>query len=267
MSLSWGGIVQSTLVIQIAMILAPALIMANILTRSTRKALRLNNPGILNLVVAILLAICMHPTYVVFASMVGAEYKLGEQTVSLLTQFDSIVANTSIWNVLIVLALVPAICEELVFRGFVFAGLERNEGQIRAILLSSLFFGLSHGVLQQSITASTIGVLLGWVAYRTRGVGCTIAYHCVHNSISMLMAAHSSRGSAVPSWLSWAMSNDHGQLSYSPFWGTLSIGMSFALIAWIAVRNRDESGAMSKRQSKSVSDLENAFARIRVTGK
>jgi sodium transport system permease protein len=238
MPLSWMTIVKSTIVIQIGMILAPALIMSIILTRSTQAALRLNNPGALNLVAAILLAISLHPTYAAFASLVGAEYKLGEQTVSLLMQFDSIIAGAPIWSVLLVLALVPAVCEELVFRGFVFAGLERDGGHIRAILLSSLFFGLSHGVLQQTITASTMGILIGWLAYRTGGVGCTIAYHCVHNSISMLMAANSSRGNSVPQWLTWAVSNSDSHWSYTPTWFAISVGLAIGLVVWFAMRSR-----------------------------
>ena len=233
---NWTSIVQSTVVIQIGMILAPVLIMATMLTRSVRKALRLNRPDVREVIVAALLAISLHPTYAAFASMVGAEYKLGEQTIEMLTQFDAIIGGAPIWSVLLVLALIPAVCEELAFRGFLFAGLQRNGGYVRAILLTSIFFGLSHGVLQQTITASVIGLLLGWLAYRTGGVACTIVFHCVHNSISMLIATHSSRGSGIPQWLSWAIEKNNDQISYSGTWCTLSVGIAITLVAWFATR-------------------------------
>ena len=218
------------------MILAPVLIMATMLTRSVRKALRLNRPDVREMIVAALLAISLHPTYAAFASMVGAEYKLGEQTIEMLTQFDAIIGGAPIWSVLLVLALIPAVCEELAFRGFLFAGLQRNGGYVRAILLTSVFFGLSHGVLQQTITASVIGLLLGWLAYRTGGVACTTVFHCVHNSISMLIAIHSSRGSGIPQWLSWAIEKNNDQISYSGTWCTLSVGIAITLVAWFATR-------------------------------
>jgi len=236
MPLSWTSVVQSTIVIQIGMILAPALIMATMLTRSVRKSLRLNRTGFMEMILAALLAISLHPTYAAFASLVGAEYKLGDQTIEMLMQFDSIIANAPIWGVLLVLALIPAVCEELVFRGFLFSGLQRDGGHVRAILLTSILFGLSHGVLQQTITASVIGMLLGWLAFRTGGVACTIVFHCVHNCISMLLAAHSSRGSSVPSMLSWALESNDGQLSYSSAWCTLSVGIAITLIAWFATK-------------------------------
>ncbi len=241
MALSWTSVVQSTIVIQIGMILAPALIMATMLTRSVRKSLRLNRTGSMEMILAALLAVSLHPTYAAFASLVGAEYKLGEQTIEMLIQFDSIIANAPIWGVLLVLALIPAVCEELVFRGFLFAGLQRDGGHMRAILLTSILFGLSHGVLQQTITASVIGMLLGWLAFRTGGVACTIVFHCVHNSISMLLAAHSSRGSSVPSMLSWALESNNGQLAYSSAWCTLSVGIAITLIAWFATKKSSSS--------------------------
>ena len=241
MALSWTSVVQSTIVIQIGMILAPALIMATMLTRSVRKSLRLNRTGSMEMILAALLAVSLHPTYAAFASLVGAEYKLGEQTIEMLMQFDSIIANAPIWGVLLVLALIPAVCEELVFRGFLFAGLQRDSGHMRAILLTSILFGLSHGVLQQTITASVIGMLLGWLAFRTGGVACTIVFHCVHNSISMLLAAHSSRGSSVPSMLSWALESNNGQIAYSSAWCTLSVGIAITLIAWFATKKSSSS--------------------------
>ena len=259
--LNWQSIVQSTLVIQIGMILAPALIMAALLTRSIRTSLRLTFPNASEMAVAFLLAISLHPSYAAFASMVGAEYKLGEQTIDMLSQFDSILAATPIWSVLLVLALLPAVCEELVFRGFVFAGLLRNGGHVRAILLSSLLFGLSHGVLQQTITASTIGLLLGWLAYRTGGVACTIVFHCVHNSLSMLLATHSSRNASTAPWLSWFIENTDGHLGYTSVWCTISVGVSITLIAWVATKST-ALGSLASTDSKTVTNASRLLNRI-----
>jgi len=236
MPLSWTSVVQSTLFIQVGIILAPALIMATMLTRSVRKALRLHRPRPLEMLAAASLAVCLHPIYVAFAAAVGNEYKLGEQTTSMLMQFDSIISSTPIWQVLLMLALIPAICEELVFRGFLFAGLQRNGGHLRAILVTAAFFGLSHGVLQQTITASVMGVMIGWIAYRSGGVASTIAFHATHNSISMILASCSSRGIHSSHWLSWAIEHSDGHLAYTSTWFTLSVGIAITLIAWFATR-------------------------------
>jgi sodium transport system permease protein len=240
MTLEWSSIVKSTVVIQIGIILGPALIMAAILTRSVRKSFRLNRPQWMDIALVSLLAISLHPTYAALANAISNEYKLGEQTTTMLMQFDSIIGNTPIWSVLLVLAVIPGICEELVFRGFLFAGLLRDKGQVRAIIVTAVIFGLSHGVLQQTITASIMGLILGWLAYRTGGITCTIIFHVIHNSISMLIASSSHSGQAVPTLLDWALQVEDGQLCYSTTWSTLSVGVAISLIAWFATRTVSE---------------------------
>jgi sodium transport system permease protein len=236
MPLSWASIVQSTFVIQLGMILAPALIMATVLTKSVRKAIRLHAPRPMDLLIVGCLAFCLHPTYAAFAQAVGNEYKLGDQTTSMLMQFDTILGTVPVWSVILVLAVLPAICEEFAFRGFLFAGLQRDNGQLRAILITAVLFGLSHGVLQQTITASIMGLLLGWISIRTGGVACTVLFHVLHNSISLLLATQSSRGTMPPAWLGWAMESNHGHLAYTSMWCTLSAGMAAILVAWLATR-------------------------------
>jgi sodium transport system permease protein len=231
--LTWETIVSTTLVIQLGMMLGPALIMATMLTKSVIRSLRLTQPTWVDLATVVLLAGALHPTYTVLATAISNEYRLGEETTSMLQQFDGLLASAPIGGVILILALLPAISEELVFRGFLFSGLQRNNGHVRAILATSLLFGLSHGVLQQSITASIMGLLLGWIAYKTGGVVCSIVFHFVHNSISMLLATHGSRGDAVPSWMEWAISTDQGHWAYSDLWCTLSVGVSICLIAWL----------------------------------
>ena len=262
MTLEWASIVKSTLVIQMGVILGPALIMAAMLTRSITKSLRLSRPSAMDLAVTAGLAFCLHPTYVAIATAVSNEYKLGDQTTAMLMQFDAIIGSTSIWYVLLVLALLPAVCEELVFRGFLFAGLMRNGGHVRAILVTAVLFGLSHGVLQQSITASIMGLVLGWLAYRTGGVACTIVFHVVHNSISMLLAASSHNKQPIPQFLSWALEIDDGRLCYSAAWSTLSVGVAISLVAWLATRNnKDRRSNAQKSWERVANEAKQAIAR------
>jgi sodium transport system permease protein len=216
----------------------------------------------MDLAVTIGLAFCLHPSYVAIATAVSNEYKLGEQTTAMLTQFDSIIGSTSIWYVLLVLALLPAVCEELVFRGFLFAGLLRNGGHVRAILVTAILFGLSHGVLQQSITASIMGLVLGWLAYKTGGVACTIAFHVAHNSISMLLAASSHNKQPIPQFLSWALEINDGRLCYSVAWSTLSVGVAISLVAWMATRNiKDRRTNAQKSWERVANEAKQVIAR------
>ena len=63
----------------------------------------------------------------------------------------------ALWQVLLLLAVVPAVCEELAFRGFILSGFRHLGHRWRAIVLSAIFFGLTHGILQQSLLACLVG--------------------------------------------------------------------------------------------------------------
>jgi len=249
--LDWRSIATSTVVIQIGILLGPTLIMAVMLTRSLQEALRWNTPRVDDLVVCSLLAFCLHPTYVRLAEMVHRAYPLGPETAEVLKHFDSILTQVPLWSVLVVFALLPALCEELLFRGFIFAGLLENKGVLRAVIGSSVLFGLSHGVLQQSICATAMGLILGWMAYRTGGIACTFAFHLLHNSISMTLASWSATGHAIPYWISWGVERLDGACMYTNYWTNMSLAVSLVLLFWLSLRSPKN----AVRPSHSFSDV------------
>lgn len=234
--MSWANLAINTLLLQLGLMLGPALIMAVMLTKSLRTAFRIHKVSIPELATVGLLAIAVHPTYVTMANAINNEYKLGEETLAMLKQVDLVISSAPFWSVLFCLAALPAITEELVFRGFLFSGLERNNGSLRAVLATAILFGLSHGVLQQSIAAGIMGLLLGWIAVRSGSVLTAILFHLVHNSLSLSLAINGRRGNQPPDWLSWAITYDSGVWSYTEIWSTLSVGVAISLVAFLATR-------------------------------
>lgn len=107
-----------------------------------------------------------------------------EQTVAL---FQSIMREP--WGYLVVGMLVP-VAEELVFRGAVLRVLlnvfARRSHWI-AIAISAVVFGIIHMNLAQGFHATLIGLLLGWMYYRTRSVFPGIVLHWINNSVAYIM--------------------------------------------------------------------------------
>lgn len=234
--ITWSNLAANTLSLQLGLMLGPALIMAVMLTRSLRCAFRLHRVSLPELAAVGLLALAIHPSYVTIANAINSEYKLGEETIAMLQQVDAVIASAPFWSVLLCLAILPAISEELVFRGFLFSGLERNNGTLRAVLATALLFGLSHGVLQQSISAALMGLLLGWIAARSGSVLTAILFHLFHNALSITLATNGRQGHMPPDWLSWAIAHDANAWSYTEVWCTLSVGVSISLVAFLAMR-------------------------------
>jgi sodium transport system permease protein len=87
-----------------------------------------------------------------------------------------------VWMLWLVLGLVPAICEELFFRGFVYAGLRRL-GTWPGLLLTALFFGLAHASIYRLLPTFTLGLIIGVVRWRTGSVLCGMLIHLVNNGL------------------------------------------------------------------------------------
>ena len=230
-SLTWEILAKRAVVTQLGLILAPALLMAVFLTRSLRQALRLHRVPLVHLFAALMLAVALHPTYTLLGQAISSALPIGPETQRVLEGVSQLIHAQPLWAVVLVLAVLPAICEELTYRGFIFGGLLRNGGAMRAVFLSSLFFGLAHSFLQQSIAASIMGLMLGLVAWRTGSVLCTMVIHVTNNALSVSLGWLAHRQAALPESSDWFISVDSAGWHYQPTWITLSILIALAMVA------------------------------------
>lgn len=93
------------------------------------------------------------------------------------------------WGYLAIGILAP-VAEEMVFRGAVLRVLMRlfsRKWHWAAIALSALVFALVHGNMAQGVHAFVIGLLLGWMYYRTDSIVPGIVLHWVNNSVAYVM--------------------------------------------------------------------------------
>ena len=86
---------------------------------------------------------------------------------------------------LFVMAVLPAILEEMVFRGCVLR-LLRPYGDLFAVMVSALLFGLMHGNLRQIPFATIVGIVLGWLYVVTNNIWIPILVHFTNNAISVV---------------------------------------------------------------------------------
>ena len=81
----------------------------------------------------------------------------------------------------LLMAVIPAICEELLFRGVVLHGLRSRFSDWGAILLSAIMFALMHGNLQQLVYPFILGAIMGWLVLRTGSLVSSILVHFINN--------------------------------------------------------------------------------------
>lgn len=94
------------------------------------------------------------------------------------------------WGYLVIGLLAP-LSEEIVLRGAILKELLKSEklSTWTAIAISALFFALVHMNPAQMPHAFIIGLLLGWMYYRTGSILPGVAYHWANNSVAYVMYA------------------------------------------------------------------------------
>jgi membrane protease YdiL (CAAX protease family) len=91
------------------------------------------------------------------------------------------------WGYFAVGLLAP-VCEELVFRGAILRALLGSISRHwLAIAISALLFALIHANPAQMPHAFLVGLLLGWLYYRTSSIVPGIVYHWVNNSVAYVV--------------------------------------------------------------------------------
>lgn len=88
---------------------------------------------------------------------------------------------------LLVLGIVPAICEELIFRGVIFGGLRKSFGMWTSVLLSGLMFALMHQSIVQLLYPFILGCVLAVVMEKTGNILYTILIHMFNNFATILL--------------------------------------------------------------------------------
>jgi membrane protease YdiL (CAAX protease family) len=87
---------------------------------------------------------------------------------------------------LLVLAVLPALLEEMIFRVCILGAL-RKYGDTFAIVVSALLFGFIHGGLSQSVFAVIVGLVLGYFVVTTGNVWLAVIIHFLNNAMSVVL--------------------------------------------------------------------------------
>jgi membrane protease YdiL (CAAX protease family) len=108
--------------------------------------------------------------------------------------------------ILVLSTVLPAICEELLFRGIILKGL-LPYGKTFAIVMSSLMFALGHGSFSQLLYQFLVGLAIGTVVVMSKNIKIGMIMHFTNNlfaSIYAILLESSKNISSKASYLSMA---------------------------------------------------------------
>lgn len=100
------------------------------------------------------------------------------------------------WALLCTMVFAPLI-EEFLFRGVIMESVRAKRGAVAAWCLSSVCFGVAHGMPAQIVATTAIGFVLGYACLRSRSLMAGIIVHAMNNALAMLTLMVGPGGDAV----------------------------------------------------------------------
>ncbi|MCM1127337.1 MAG: ABC transporter permease [Lachnospiraceae bacterium] len=107
-----------------------------------------------------------------------------ESMQNLETSFEDILKQP-FFLIVLVTAVMPAVGEELFFRGFLCGSLRHRHGAFWGILLSSLIFGAFHMSLVKLLPTAMLGACFAYIGYASGSIYVGMFLHFFNNLISM----------------------------------------------------------------------------------
>ena len=129
---------------------------------------------------------------------------------------------------LLMLAAIPAICEEFVFRGVIqktLVGWFRNPHV--AIVVTAAVFSLTHFEMFYFVPRFVLGICLGYIYYYTRTIWASVLAHFTNNAISVVMYDISASNGL-------GIDPQHLQIPHPALFGAISLILTTIVIFFIA---------------------------------
>lgn len=194
-----GGMISTSaplsvgLIVQQAFIGVLPLLAAFYIKSDMKNVFSLHMPSPKNLLGAVVLGIGGICLNLVVSSLLSMVFPSGSEDVN--EQYMQILDGVSFVPALALMALLPAVCEELMFRGYMFTAFKNRLSLSRAILFVSLLFGISHMSMIKIIPTALLGVALAYMVHKSGSILTSSLVHFVNNAFAVTMLFY---GSKIP---------------------------------------------------------------------
>lgn len=180
-------ILASLVISQYVFMLLPALfIVKKWHTTDVRKYLRIKWSSVNEILLAVLITITALPFCYYFSYSLVDWLDIPEVIQNLGNQLFTANSAAEFFVLAFIIAVTPAICEEVFFRGYVQRTMERSLG-MKSFIITGILFGLFHFQPLSLITLSILGVLFSFFFYRSKSLLPSSAAHFTNNFIALIL--------------------------------------------------------------------------------
>ncbi len=156
-------------------------------TRDVRKYIRLRGTSVTTVLLAVAGTVLLMPVASAISDAFKNMFHVSGEYEGLANSLFTAHSFPEFLFLTLVVAVTPAICEEIFFRGYVQRTFERTMG-MHAVPLVGMLFGLFHMQPAGLISLTLIGIWLGFVNARSRSLVPNMAAHFTNNFVVVLVA-------------------------------------------------------------------------------
>ncbi len=178
--LSMWNIMASLVITQIFLILTPALLFLRYTRSPVRETLSLKRPPIRFVIAAICLGFA---TVVISMLILTVQTKFLPYSEEYAKQMQLMVMppGRPLWQIVLVAAMMPALCEEIFFRGVLQGILKKNLPKEKLIIVIGILFGIFHLSMFRIIPTGLLGILLAYLTLASGSIFPSMCLHFMHN--------------------------------------------------------------------------------------
>ncbi|MFB3844385.1 MAG: ABC transporter permease subunit/CPBP intramembrane protease [Candidatus Cloacimonadaceae bacterium] len=185
---AWQGkeIVSGMLKTEIILVLLPVLLILAVMKLDVKSTLRLNSTRPLNYLLVLLIAVPASVLVTLVSQLINLVYPIPPEYLEKMSELLKL-PQLKLWQIVTLIAILPAICEEIMFRGFIFRFFEKGSKWF-PILVSAGLFALFHLDPYRFVPVLLLGILLGWLLYKSDSIYVTMLFHATNNTLAILIS-------------------------------------------------------------------------------
>ncbi len=183
-----NGLIQT----QILLILLPVIVILRIIKADFKTVLRLNKTNPVNFLIVPFIAVSGAILVTMVGQLINMIYPFPSEY---LKQLEGLMKmpGLKLWQIYAIIAILPGICEELMFRGFIFRFFE-NQGKWMAIVLSAILFAVFHLDPYRFVPVLLLGMLLAWLMVKSGSIYVSMFAHALNNGLALTISQFASSG-------------------------------------------------------------------------
>lgn len=179
------GLVQT----QLILILLPVLFVLRVLKLNPKETLRLKAPKLQELALIPFIAIPAAIIVSLLSQLINSIFPFPPEYLEQLGKLFKL--DIPVWQQILIISILPGICEEILFRGFMVRFYESHGTKV-AIVVSAVLFATFHLDPFRFLPVLVLGLLLGWLTLRSGSIINSMFSHALNNGLALFLISFGS---------------------------------------------------------------------------